>query len=125
MDFYTQPKDMVIVRCAIDRADYDALKEFLRAQPIVAELSFSASTADSAPDFTAIVQAIIHSNIVIHLTKEAMALGDAAAKAAAGYAVNAWIDSRNARHQKGIESGKEEPILFDQYGHNIRVKKKK
>jgi hypothetical protein len=124
MDYYTQPKDEVIVRCAIDRADYDDLKSFLKTQSIVAELSFSAYTTDSVPDPTEIVRAIVHSNIIMHLSKEAMALGDTAAKAAAGYAVKVWIDSRNAKRKREIESGKEEPILFDQYGHNIRVKKK-
>ena len=65
MDYYTQPKDEVIVRCAIDRADYDDLKSFLKTQSIVAELSFSAYTTDSVPDPTEIVRAIVHSNVCV------------------------------------------------------------
>lgn len=124
MDYYTQPKDEVRIRWYVD-GDYTPLKLFLESSEGVGSVWLSSYTTDSIPDPTAIISAIGRSSIVVQLKPEFLALANAAAIKIVQALVSNWIDQRNSARKRQIEEGKDDPLLFDQYGQTIKISKKK
>ena len=124
MSFYTQPKNEVRIRWYVD-GDYAPLKSFLEMSEGVKSVSVSSYTTDSIPDPTAIISAFGRNSLVVQLKPEFLVLAKVAAVTAVQRFVGKWIDQWNAARKKDIDDGKDDPLLFDQYGQTIKISKKR
>jgi hypothetical protein len=124
MDHYTQPKNEVRIRWYVN-GEYTALKLFLESSEGVKSVSVSTYTTDSFPDPIAIVNAIGRDSLVVQFKPEFLVLANIAAVTAVQKLVSKWIDQWNTARKKDIDDGKDDPLLFDQYGQTIIISKKK
>jgi len=74
---------------------------------------------------TAIISAFGRNSLVVLLKPEFLVLANVAAVTAVQKLVGKWIDQWNAARKKDIDDGKDEPLLFDQYGQTIKISKKR
>lgn len=123
MHFCTQSRNEIRVRWHVD-GDYVPLKVFLESSEGVESVSVSTYTTDSIPDPTVVMHAIGRNSLVLRFKPEFLALANVAAVTVVQRLVGKWIDQWNAARKKEIDAGKDDPLLFDQYGQTIKISKK-
>ncbi len=122
MNRYVQPDDEFVLSLLLEDDDCADLKEYLKHQAMFEKISERTMAFDHEFDPNAVVEEVWDSKLALKVAPVAMQVGKDAAHIAVCKLITAWVQKRNEKKKDKIEAKETEPLLYDQYGHQLSIR---